>query len=254
MSVRLIKTVFLGFFGSYPRFVGLGDTHERARTPAMASPKLSRGRSRSRRGRRTSREVLPARARREDGGSGVRVRAAVPGRWRRRWRRRPRDCSPRAAASAADASTAGRTIPTFFRPKSAATPLAAELRNTAHRVALQYKERGLLEDHELEDLWHCVAGVVARRRDENGGDAEDDDSNSDDNRVSYEELLEVRDAFAARLDANAGASARAVAGVGGRRAASRTTSPRARLGASGGTRAAASTGARSWDSSCGISR
>lgn len=118
------------------------------------------------------------------------------------------------AASAADASTAGRTIPTFFRPKSAATPLAAELRNTAHRVALQYKERGLLEDHELEDLWHCVAGVVARRRDENGGDAEDDDSNSDDNRVSYEELLEVRDAFAARLDASAGASARAaVAGV-----------------------------------------
>lgn len=120
------------------------------------------------------------------------------------------------AASAADASTAGRTIPTFFRPKSAATPLAAELRNTAHRVALQYKERGLLEDDELEDLWHCVAGVVARRRDEEaGGEVEDDDS--DDNRVSYEELLEVRDAFVARLDAsraNAGANARpAVKGV-----------------------------------------
>ena len=159
------------------------------------------------------------------------------------------------AASAADASTAGRTIPTFFRPKSAATPLAAELRNTAHRVALQYKERGLLEDHELEDLWHCVAGVVARRRDENGGDAEDEDSNSDDNRVSYEELLEVRDAFAARLDASAGASARAaVAGVDDGASRVAHSSPRARLGASGGTRAAASTGARSWSSSCGISR
>ena len=113
------------------------------------------------------------------------------------------------AASAADASTAGRTIPTFFRPKSAAMPLAAELRDTAHRVALQYKERGLLEDDELEDLWHCVAGVVARRRDLD----EQQEDDPDDNRVSYEELLEVRDAFAARLDASRAGLGTAVAGV-----------------------------------------
>ena len=113
------------------------------------------------------------------------------------------------AASAADASTAGRTIPTFFRPKSAAMPLAAELRDTAHRVALQYKERGLLEDDELEDLWHCVAGVVARRRDLD----EQQEDDPDDNRVSYEELLEVRDAFATRLDASRAGLGTAVAGV-----------------------------------------
>ena len=117
------------------------------------------------------------------------------------------------AASAADASTAGRTIPTFFRPKSAAIPLAAELRDIAHRVALQYKERGLLEDDELEDLWHCIAGVVARRRDEEDA-GEDDSDDSDDTRVSYEELLKVRDAFTARLDASrASGSDAAVQGV-----------------------------------------
>ena len=59
------------------------------------------------------------------------------------------------AASAAAASTAP-SIPTFFRPKSDVGFLAAELRNIAHRVALQYKERGLLEDDELEALWNAI--------------------------------------------------------------------------------------------------
>ena len=41
--MRLIKTVFSRLFRLVPPIpVGLGDTHERARTPAMASPKLSR--------------------------------------------------------------------------------------------------------------------------------------------------------------------------------------------------------------------
>ena len=66
------------------------------------------------------------------------------------------------AASAAAASTAP-SIPTFFRPKSDVGFLAAELRNIAHRVALQYKERGLLEDDELEALWNAITDVIARR-------------------------------------------------------------------------------------------
>ena len=67
----------------------------------------------------------------------------------------------------------------------------------------------MLEDDELEDLWHCVAGVVARRRDLD----EQQEDDPDDNRVSYEELLEVRDAFAARLDASRAGLGTAVAGV-----------------------------------------
>ena len=67
------------------------------------------------------------------------------------------------AASAAAASTASSAIPTFHRPKSAVGALAVELRKAAHRIALQHKERGLLEDDELEALWSCVTGVVARR-------------------------------------------------------------------------------------------
>ncbi|ACO61260.1 predicted protein, partial [Micromonas commoda] len=71
-------------------------------------------------------------------------------------------------------------IPTFFRPKKINVGfLASELRATAHRVALQYKERGLLEDDELEDLWGRIT----------------------DSRISYEELRVVRDDFAAALDA-----------------------------------------------------
>jgi|TARA_B110000977_G_scaffold148077_1_gene187772 hypothetical protein len=115
----------------------------------------------------------------------------------------------RRASSFASASLAP-TIPKFFHPKATTPPLAVELRNTAHRVALQYKERGLLEDDELEDLWHCVAGVVARRVEQEGHSrgghvqtdahtqtAEQDTQNS---YVSYEELLEVRDAFVSRLN------------------------------------------------------
>ena len=50
-----------------------------------------------------------------------------------------------ASSSAAVASSSTSTIPTFFRPKNAASYLSVELRSAAHRVALQYKERGLLE-------------------------------------------------------------------------------------------------------------
>ena len=60
-------------------------------------------------------------------------------------------------------STAAAKIPTFFRPKHDESFLALELRSAAHRVALQYKERGLLEDDELEDLWNVITSVVARR-------------------------------------------------------------------------------------------
>jgi serine/threonine-protein phosphatase 2A regulatory subunit B'' len=123
------------------------------------------------------------------------------------------------AASAAHASVAP-TIPAFFRAKSSSNPLALELRNIAHRVALQYKERGLLEDDELEDLWRCVAGVVARRRESSaprgsrdargrttlGEGTLDAHTAALDSRVSYEELLEARDAFAERLDAAAAES------------------------------------------------
>ena len=254
MSCPSEKPFFLGFFGSYPRFPSDSVTHTSAHASRDGvAEALARG-ARARAVGGEPRGVLPARARREDGGSGVRVRAAVPEALEAEVEAETARLLAARAASAADASTAGRTIPTFFRPKSAATPLAAELRNTAHSGA-PVQGAGLARGSRAGGSVALRGGVVARRRDENGGDAEDDDSNSDDNRVSYEELLEVRDAFAARLDANAGASARAAAAASTTaRAASRTTSPRARLGASGGTRAAASTGARSWSSSCGISR
>ena len=116
------------------------------------------------------------------------------------------------AASAAAASTAP-SIPTFFRPKSDVGFLAEELRNTAHRVALQYKERGLLEDDELEALWNAITDVIARRPPDtpspsralrvlpvppDGAPADQADAES---RVSYDELQSVRREFAARLDA-----------------------------------------------------
>ena len=72
----------------------------------------------------------------------------------------------RAASSASAEGPAPSTtarIPTFFTPKRDVGFLAAELRATAHRVALQYKERGLLEDDELEDLWGRITDVIARR-------------------------------------------------------------------------------------------
>ena len=112
------------------------------------------------------------------------------------------------AASAAAASTASSAIPTFHRPKSAVGALAVELRKVAHRIALQHKERGLLEDDELEALWSCVTGVVARRPPDTppGGSralrvmppplVPDPESES---RVSYEELQTVRREFAELL-------------------------------------------------------
>ena len=67
------------------------------------------------------------------------------------------------SAAVASTSSSSSTIPTFFRPKNAASYLSVELRSAAHRVALQYKERGLLEDEELEDLWNCITSVIGRR-------------------------------------------------------------------------------------------
>lgn len=109
-----------------------------------------------------------------------------------------------ARASSSVRASVAPTIPTFFHPNHTASPLAVELRNTAHRVALQYKERGLLEDDELEDLWHCIAGVVARRQElERKGMTSNTQTDSEtDSYVSYEELLEVRDAFVERLNGN----------------------------------------------------
>lgn len=137
-----------------------------------------------------------------------------------------------ASASGASASTANAVIPAFFRPKSQTSFLAVELRSAAHRVALQYKERALLEDDELEDLWNCITRVIQRRPPEpstssssSGGllaglppialadtaaavDAE--------SRVSYDELCEVRDEFASRLDGSArGTNGGATPGGGG---------------------------------------
>lgn len=149
----------------------------------------------------------------------------------------------RAASSASTATSSSSTanlIPTFFRPKSQASFLAVELRSAAHRVALQHKERGLLEDDELEDLWNCITGVIQRRPPGSspsggtGGDgllaglppiaaAETAAVADAESRVSYDELCQVRDDFAARLDAGGaergGGGSGAGAGAGANRIA-----------------------------------
>jgi len=107
-----------------------------------------------------------------------------------------------ASASAAEPASAS-LIPTFFRPKKNDVGfLASELRATAHRVALQYKERGLLEDDELEDLWGRITDVIARRPAEHAPTSPSEAAtNEAESRISYEELRVVRDDFAAALDA-----------------------------------------------------
>lgn len=109
------------------------------------------------------------------------------------------------AASSASAegpapSTASR-IPTFFTPKRDVGFLAAELRATAHRVALQYKERGLLEDDELEDLWGRITDVIARRPAEHQPASPTEAAASEaESRITHEELCLVRDEFAQALE------------------------------------------------------
>lgn len=144
-----------------------------------------------------------------------------------------------ASAASASASAAAAAIPTFFRSTSHASHLAVELRSAAHRVALQHKERGLLEDDELEALWKCITNVIQRRPPEpsislrggSGGggggllaglppiavaDTAATAAADAESRVSYDELRDVRDEFAARLDSRgAGGAGEGVAGGGG---------------------------------------
>ena len=111
-------------------------------------------------------------------------------------------------------STAAAKIPTFFRPKHDESFLALELRSAAHRVALQYTERGLLEDDELEDLWNVITSVVARRSGDptakvapratpDGVPLSEDDAAAlatAESRIAYDELCVVRDVFVRRLN------------------------------------------------------
>jgi hypothetical protein len=106
------------------------------------------------------------------------------------------------------------------------------------QLAPLHKERSLLEDDELEDLWNCITSVIQRRPPEPDASASsaggggggggggllaglppiavaDTAAAADaESRVGYDELCQVRDEFAARLDNTAGGAAASSSGGG----------------------------------------